>query len=114
MSTLLFPLAYLHWVEVLGENSDYGRSRRETSQIRRDLENPCDKLVEGKRHIDGCLHSDKPDVIVSTTFQKANRGIMTGEEAAAAGDLLTSLYFKRCDGSFKNVRGEMLIMDAQG
>ena len=50
----------------------------------------------------GCLHSDKPEVIIA----EANSAAVGGE--ARKNDLASNLYLKRCNGTFKNAKGESL------
>lgn len=52
-----------------------------------------------KLHSAGCVHSEMPEVIIQA------------EEASEHGlesRLISGLYFRRCDGVFKNIRGETL------
>ena len=52
-------------------------------------------------HAEGCLHSDKPEMAVS-------RGSNAGEEVTSR--FAKELYFKRCDGTFKNAAAGRLRM----
>ncbi len=58
-------------------------------------------LEPTKEAIPGCLHSEMPEMIVANT-----RGME--DEEGAKGDLASSLYFKRCDERFKNIKGDLL------
>jgi hypothetical protein len=58
-------------------------------------------LKPEKFHVNRCLHSNSPEMIISHTGNQGN-------EAACISKLATDLYFKRCDGTFKNVVGEKL------
>ncbi len=66
-----------------------------------------DVYIEGKRHKTGCMHSGMPECVISNTAQEdsdeADKGVK--------GDLASSIYFKRCDGVYKNVKGEVLEME---
>jgi hypothetical protein len=44
-------------------------------------------------HLPGCLHSKDPDVIIQDKFR-----------------LVDSVYWKRCDGTFKNIHGVELVV----
>ena len=58
-----------------------------------------------KNHRNGCLRSNIPEVIIAGGTSDTNeQDVGEGEK----GDLASSLYFKRCDGVFKNVKGEKL------
>jgi hypothetical protein len=48
----------------------------------------------------GCMFSDDPEVVI-----KAPEDDQVGRTESK---LATWLYFKRCDGSFKNIKGEVL------
>ena len=54
----------------------------------------------------GCLFSSKPEVIVMQEAHNNEHGNESGRESKLA----SSIYFKRCDGSFKNMKGERLAM----
>lgn len=53
---------------------------------------------DGKVHDGGCLHSGKPNMIICQG--KGLKEVEGGEARLASG-----LYFKRCDGCFKNLKG---------
>ncbi len=72
-----------------------------------------DKPIQGKRHTDGCMHSTKPDMVIVTTVEEAANAIMEAG-GTPVDDLSTSLYFKHCDGSYKNIRGQELMVGSQG
>lgn len=52
-------------------------------------------LIDGKRHREGCLRSGKPDVIIELGLSKQLED-----------DLTTAVYFRRCNGVYRNIRGE--------
>lgn len=55
-------------------------------------------MKPNKVHARGCLHSEKPEMIVCKVQNDAE-----GESR-----LTSSLYFRRCDGTFSNITGEVL------
>lgn len=57
-----------------------------------------DMLKPTRVHREGCMHSEKPEMIVCET--EGGDGLTS--------KLATALYFKRCDRTFKNVVGEKL------
>ena len=57
-----------------------------------------DMLKPTKVHREGCTHSDNPEMIIC---QDEGRDGLTSK-------LATALYFKRCEGTFKNLVGEKL------
>lgn len=62
----------------------------------------CESLGEPtKYHAEGCLHSSKPEMIISNEVM---------EEGQRTSKLARALYFRRCDGVYKNVAGERLSM----
>ncbi len=52
----------------------------------------------------GCVFSDKPEMIITQGVSSDGKGGESGRESKLA----SGIYFKRCDGSFKNVKGERL------
>lgn len=55
----------------------------------------------GRVHVQGCMHSHSPKMIIANT---------NGNEDGLDSGLAISLYFRRCDGSYKNVKGDKLAM----
>ena len=53
-------------------------------------------LKPTKIHAEGCLHSTKPELVIA--------GASRNHDGSMTGDLATSLFFMRCDGSFKNIK----------
>jgi hypothetical protein len=53
---------------------------------------PVPKPNAVRKHVDGCFHSDNPTIIVQ------DRG----------GGVSKDLYFKHCDGIFKNIQNEKM------
>lgn len=54
-------------------------------------------MIPGKHiHTGGCLHSERPQMVVCKDLE------------GGSSSLASSLYFKRCDGRFKNVKGVVL------
>lgn len=64
------------------------------------------ELMPSQTHVNGCLHSDKPGMII-------NRRAGRSKPTTRPSKLATSLYFKRCDGSYKNVIGQRLNPDGK-
>lgn len=91
-------------LRALAPEPDFG-----TKQAMEDMKKPQ------KVHVGGCLHSESPEVIINGTSQRV--GVGEGESSSAdelrsEGGLASHLYFKRCDGTFKNVLGEVLSLSA--
>ena len=61
-----------------------------------------DMLWPKKTHKKGCMRSSQPESIICTT----------GGDDDGTTKLATDIYFKRCDGSFKNIAGKVLEVDA--
>ena len=59
----------------------------------------------GKRHAHGCLHSENPKVIIEKCAVSDDK---EDPESMRRDELSRSLYFRRCDGRYKNMRGEVL------
>lgn len=60
-------------------------------------------------HAEGCLHSDKPEMIICCSDEPdSTRDMEEGPKGNETSKLATGLYFKRCDGSYKNAAGEKL------
>ena len=98
-----------HWdVEITlylsKEQGSLGYTARET--ITRAMNTMLKPL---KKHAAGCLHSNKPEMIVckieGQEHENRNR-----ETAVKEPSLVSGLYFKRCVGLFKNTKGEVLAL----
>jgi hypothetical protein len=64
-----------------------------------------------RRHRPGCLHSDELDVVIarpSTERMDADQSAFSGQVAFSS--LATCLYFKHCDGQYRNVAGEVMTL----
>ncbi len=61
------------------------------------------KLGPRKLHDNGCLLSQAPEVCVSGVGRSTE-----GKRRESGCGLTKSLYFKWCDGSFRNLEGEVL------
>jgi hypothetical protein len=66
-------------------------------------------LKPEKVHAVGCLHSGRPEVIVCQEAGGNFGGVGDGgDEKEDTSGLATDLYFKRCDGIYKNLAGRVL------
>jgi hypothetical protein len=71
-------------------------------------------LKPTKRHINNCLHSDNPAMIISRSCADNNdTGGRLTEQKTNTSKLAIDLYFKRCDGTYKNVLGQVLIVKGE-
>ena len=63
-------------------------------------------------HMEGCMHSEWPETIVSGTVYG---DVDHGEDGPRPrkGDIASNLYFKHCDGSFQNAKGERLVVGSE-
>ena len=70
------------------------------------------KRIERKVHAEGCLHSNNPEVIIyqGNLDDKDNGKMVTRgrKQMLAKGKLASVLFFKRCDETFKNIKGDVL------
>ncbi len=65
-----------------------------------ETEHVVEKMLERKRaHAEGCLGSRKPDMTVSRATTEAGDG---------TSELAKALYFRRCDGVYKNIASQRL------
>lgn len=55
-------------------------------------------LAPTQIHVVGCLHSHDPEVTIQETYV----------DSETTSRLAKSVYFRRCDGIFKNIMGEKL------
>lgn len=63
-----------------------------------------------RMHIGGCLHCDEPEVIICKEAATSNSvgETATDNRDTTVGGLASSLFFKRCDGVYKNLKGEVM------
>ena len=63
-------------------------------------------------HCNGCMHSEEPQVIIHRGVRHKKDGSVVdeslNEEVPRESKLASGLYFKRCDGLFKNIKGKTL------
>ena len=81
------------------------------------IDEATQKMLKPTRlHVDGCLHSEEPKVIISLRLRN-NRGDKEDRSttgAAIESNLATSMFFKRCNGTFNNMNREPLITKDEG
>ena len=78
-------------------------------------------LNEGKKHRTGCLYSDQPKTIIAGRTQFTTNPITTTTIAnlvdtptdRARDNITTCIFFKHCDGVFKNIQGQRLPIRTQ-
>ena len=71
-------------------------------------------LVEGKKHRTGCIHSDQPETVIASRTLSTNTTVMAGTATNRTKDgIATCIFFKHCDGVFKNIQGQRLPMRTQ-
>ena len=103
-------------VQVAGFRQDYKLSRNFTSECgayaRDQIGRAMDEMLKPRNvHGKGCLHSEKPEMIIQTEDVESREDAGTRKEdgrSKSESGLASSLYFKRCDGVFKNSKGEVL------
>ena len=94
----------LYWEEVLLNGEEWMGDMSNSYQGIMDDEKLMAVLKPKKEHSRGCLHSGEPEVIVSTLSYLSKNGHL----GISTGDISTSLYFKRYDGAYRNIRGRQL------
>ena len=73
---------------------------------RANIANAVEEMMRARQvHGSGCLHSENPEVVVCSSARKDKGGPPA---------LATGLFFKRCNGVFKNVKGEVLSRGVEG
>ena len=80
-------------------------------EIRMHVEDTVKKMLEPtKIHVRGCLHSKTLEVIMcKRDTDSREAGTVTQDRSLVReSPLATCLYFRRCDGVFKNIKGEIL------
>ena len=109
---LLLDGSDLHYTLTVLERQAQGiLNQRETERLRYSLD---DMLKPKKLHAGGCLHSEHPEVILCNKDQKPHAETTSKcKKSGQESKLATSLYFKRCDGAFKNVKAEVLSVGLQ-
>ena len=60
----------------------------------------CDIFLEGRKHKGGCIHSDTPEYVISVAAKEDDHGA----KRAVKRELASSIFFKRCDGRYKNMK----------
>ena len=82
---------------------------------RSSVENSVKAMMVPKNiHVGGCMLSGRPDMIIcqNTAQWNGNDGSTDLERSGSRESILaTALYFKRCDGVFKNIKRQMLNRD---
>ena len=92
---------------------------RAAEEVRKMLE-AANKMSTTRKVHRGCVHSAKPEMIIckddgleDARGSSESNANMVGQDTVES-SLAKSLYFKRCDGSFKNIKGERLETGLNG
>lgn len=77
--------------------------------IRAKMQKALEDMLQPERKVHKvvCLHSDQPHVTICNVRRGEDRDVVDKGKSQES-RLALSLYFKRCDGTYKNINGELL------
>jgi hypothetical protein len=96
-------IALMDWaISKKDTSSEFWRIAIATPMQREAMIDAAVSFIKGSQHVhvEGCLHGSQPEVIIAASPMDTDNTGMSR--------LATSLYFKRCDGTFANLCGKKL------